>query len=96
MAHIKTIVLHTILMIALCLWIMLVVFQKQGYLAKVNYSKCRESNPAEFDETWKPLENNECNMIFNTPTCLYDGGDCFDFNAIYTGFIVDDMLRDQY
>lgn len=28
-------------------------------------------------------QNGKCDLILNTPSCLYDGGDCTEFNTLY-------------
>lgn len=87
---IKTTVLHIILLLSFLAWLLVLIFQESGVIAKQKYPMCENAVPS-FKTKWKLLENDICDMEFNDPDCAYDGGDCYEFNQLYPGCRVDDM-----
>lgn len=80
----KTSFLHTILFLSVLFWLVVLVLQEKGVIAKYKYPGC-ENGMQDFSSKWRLLENENCDMIFNNPDCAYDGGDCLEFNSIYPG-----------
>ena len=87
---IKTTVLHIILVLSIFSWLLVLIYQQTGVIAKQKYPTCGSAVPS-FKNKWKLLENEICDMEFNHPDCAYDGGDCSEFNQIYPGCKVDDI-----
>lgn len=87
---IKSVILHFILALALSALVLVLIAEDRGILAALKYPKCVNTSPS-FYSDWKLLENGVCDMEFNHPDCAFDGGDCSDYNLLYSSCLVDDL-----